>query len=161
MKLYFLFDWCSCVLSLFIFHQIYIGKLRGKTAVRRNADITKDLEPGSLVAVNHPDWVGSVPQIATVVKVPDNYAESLEVDITWLEHDRGSSKKAIWLRSFRQSHLQPTTIHIDNILLYNFELNPKGQTLRKTTRDELQRLYNDLKSGEWSYALQQSKRKRF
>ena len=140
------------------FLQIYIGNLRGKTAVRHNADITKDLKPGSLVAVNHPEWVGSVPQIGTVVRIPD--ADTPEVEIAWMEHER-SSKKATWLRSFRQSKRPHTTISLDNILLYNFELNQRGQTLRKTTREELQTIYGELKEGEWSYALQQSKRKRF
>ena len=128
--------------------------------MQHNADITKDLKLGSLVAVNHPDWVGSVPQIATVARIPNDLEETPEVEITWLEHDRGT-KKATWLRSFRRSKRPNATIHIDNILLYNFELNPKGQTLRKTTREELKTIYEELREGEWSYALQQSKRKRF
>jgi len=128
--------------------------------VQHNADITKDLKPGSLVAVNHPDWVGTVPQIATVVKIPDDLTETPEVEIAWMDHER-SSKKATWLRSFRESNLPHSTISLDNILLYNFELNQRGQTLRKTTREELQTIYAELKEGEWSYALQQSKRKRF
>ena len=99
--------------------------------MQHNADITKDLKLGSLVAVNHPEWVGSVPQIATVMRIPDDLAETSEVEITWLEHDRGA-KKATWLRSFRKSKRPNTMIHIDNILLYNFELTPKGQTLHKT-----------------------------
>ena len=128
--------------------------------MHHNADITKDLKLGSLVAVNHPEWVGSVPQIATVMRIPDDFAETPEVEIAWLEHDRGA-KKATWLRSFRKSKRPNTMIHIDNILLYNFELNPKGQTLRKTTREELKTIYEELREGEWSYALKQSKRKRF
>ncbi len=72
--------------------QIYIGNLTGKTAVRHNADITKDLHPGSLVAVNHPDWVGTVPQIARVLHT--NLAENPDVKISWLEHKK-SSKTAI------------------------------------------------------------------
>ena len=128
--------------------------------MQHNADITKDLKLGSLVAVNHPDWVGSVPQIATVARIPNDLEETPEVEITWLEHDR-DTKKATWLRSFRRSKRPNATIHIDNILLYNFELNPKGQTLRKTTREELKTIYEELREGEWSYALQQSKRKRF
>ena len=39
----------------------------------------------------------------------------------------------------------PTTIHMQNTLLYNFELNPKAHTLKKTTREELKRQYNELK----------------
>ena len=128
--------------------------------MQHNADITKDLKPGSLVAVNHPDWVGTVPQIATVVKIPDDRTETPEVDITWIDHER-SSKIATWLRSFRESKLPHSTISLDNILLYNFELNQRGQTLRKTTREESQTIYGELKKGEWSYTLQQSKRKRF
>ncbi len=154
---------CGCCVSIkhdsFIpFLQIYIGNLRGKTAVRHNADMDKDLKCGSLVAVNHREWVESVPQIARVVEVKDSVSN---VKVAWLEHDAGSSKKATWLRSFRQSKLPQTTIHTDNILLYNFELNPRGQTLRKTTREELSLLYDELRDGEWSYALQHSKRKRF
>ena len=126
--------------------------------MQHNADITKDLKLGSLVAVNHPDWVGSVPQIATVTRIPNDLEETPEVEITWLEHDRGT-KKATWLCSFRRSKRPNATIHIDNIILYNFELNPKGQTLRKTTREELKTIYEELREGEWSFALQQSKRK--
>ena len=83
------------------------------TAVQHNADLTKDLKPGSLVAVNHPDWVGTVPQIATVVKIPDDLTETPEVDIAWMDHER-SSKKATWLQSFRESKLPYSTISLDN-----------------------------------------------
>ncbi len=140
--------------------QIYIGNLRGKTAIRHNADITKDLHPGSLVAVNHPDWVGTVPQIARVVGLPSDLNEKQDVEISWLEHKR-SCKTAIWLRGFEPSKRPNTTVHLDNILLYNFELNTHAQTLKKPTRDKLRTLYDELREGEWSYALQQSKRKRF
>ena len=45
--------------------------------------------------------------------------------------------------------------------LYNFQLNQKGQTLKKATKDELEKLYSELKEGEWCYALQSLKRKCF
>ena len=38
---------------------------------------------------------------------------------------------------------------IDIVLLYNFELTPKGQTLRKTRR-ELKTIFEELREGEWS-----------
>ena len=82
--------------------------------MQHNADIIKDLKPENLVAVNHPDWVGTVPQIATVVKIPDDRTETPEVDIAWMDHER-SSKKATWLRSFRESKLPHSTISLDNI----------------------------------------------
>ena len=55
--------------------------------MQHKADITKDLKLGSLVAVNHPEWVGSVPQIGTVVRIPDR-AETPEIDIVWMKHYR-------------------------------------------------------------------------
>ena len=55
--------------------------------MQHKADITKDLKLGSLVAVNHPEWVGSVSQIGTVVRIPDR-AETPEIDIVWMKHDR-------------------------------------------------------------------------
>ena len=83
--------WCFlCVIILLLFTsfpQIYIGNLREKTVVQHKADITKDLKLGSLVAVNHPEWVGSVPQIGTVVRIPD-CAETPEIDIVWMKHYR-------------------------------------------------------------------------
>ena len=70
--------------------------------MQHNTDITKNLKLGSLVAVIHPKWVGSVPQIATVTRIPDDLAETPEVEILWFEHN-GGTKKATWLRIFRQS----------------------------------------------------------
>ncbi len=66
---------------------------------RHNTDITKDLHPESLVAVNHPDWVGTVPQISRVLHT--NLAENPDVEISWLEHKK-SSKTAIWLPGFER-----------------------------------------------------------
>ena len=62
--------------------------------MQHNADMPKDLNPGRLVAVNHPEWVGSVPQIGTVVRIPDHLADTREVEIVWMEHERS----ATWLR---------------------------------------------------------------
>jgi len=64
--------------------------------VQHNTDISKDLKPWSLVAVHHLEWVGSVPQIVTLVM---NLTETPEVEIAWLEHER-SLKKVTWLQSF-------------------------------------------------------------
>ena len=55
--------------------QIYIGNLRGTTAIRHNCDVEKDLEVGSLVALNHPERVGTVPQIGRVIRL-SNFAEN-------------------------------------------------------------------------------------
>ena len=137
-----------------LFFQIYLGNLRGKTAIRRNCDIEKDLEIGSLVAVNHPQWVGTVPQIGKVTKLPQS--EGI-IEMSWLDCKR--SKKPLLERTLISSTHPPTTIHIQNILLYNFELNPKAHTLKKTTREELKRQYDELKNNEWSDAVVKRKRK--
>lgn len=67
-----------------------------ETAVQHNTDISKDLKPWSLVAVNHLEWVGSVPQIVTVVMI---LTETPEVEVAWMEHER-SLKMVTWLLSF-------------------------------------------------------------
>jgi len=114
----------------------------GKTAVQHNTDISIDLKPWRLVAVNHLEWVGSVPQIVTIVMI---LTETPEVEVAWMEHER-SFKKVTWLPSFWQSQLPRTTTILDNILLlYNFRLNPRGQTLH-----EKKTIYSELREGEWN-----------
>lgn len=137
----------------FIF-QIYLGNLRGKTAIRHNCNIEKDLEIGSLIAVNHPQWAGTVPQIGKVTKLPRSEGV---IEMSWLECKR--SKKPLLERTLIPSTYPPTTIHIDDVLLYNFELNAKAHTLKKTTREELKRQYDELKNNEWSDVVVKRKRK--
>ena len=80
----------------------------------------------------------------------------------WNSWSRDSMVRAQW--GYKEgdmvTHLSTvkanTTIHIDNVLLYNFELDLKGQTLRKTTWEELKTINEELREGEWSYALKQS-----
>lgn len=113
------------------------------------------------MAVNHPDWVGTVPQVAKVIKLPTDLTEESDVEIAWLDQER-ASKKPIWKRGFNfPSKFANTTVNVNEILLYDFELNPRGKTLRKRTREELEQIYDELREGQWRTALQNSKRKRF
>ena len=139
------------------FLQIYFGNLRGKTAIRHNCNVEKDLEVGSLVALNHPEWVGTVPQIAKVTRLP-NFEDSKLVEISWLDGKR--EKKPLLERTLVPSKYAPTTVHVDNIILYNFELNQKARTLKKVTREELKRQYDELKNGEWKDAILHPKKRK-
>lgn len=113
------------------------------------------------MAVNHPDWVGTVPQVAKVIKLPTNLTEESDIEIAWLDQER-APKKPIWKRGFNfPSKFANTTVSVNEILLYDFELNPRGKTLRKRTREELEQIYDELREGQWRTALQNSKRKRF
>ena len=113
------------------------------------------------MAVNHPDWVGTVPQVAKVIKLPTELTEDSNVDIALLDLER-TPKKPIWKQGFNfPSKFANTTANIKEILLYDSELNPRGKTLRKRTREELEQIYNELREGQWKTALQNSKRKRF
>ena len=49
------------------------------------------------MAVNHPDWVGTVPQVAKVIKLPTELTEDSDVDIAWLDQER-APKKLMWKR---------------------------------------------------------------
>ena len=77
------------------------------------------MEIGSLVALNHPDWVGTIPQTAKVTRLP-NSKESKVIEVP------GKRDK----RPLMERTLQPS-IHLDNILLYNFELNKRAKALKK------------------------------
>lgn len=121
--------------------QIYIGPLRGKTAILRNRDITKDLAVGNLVAVNHPQRTGVVPQIAVVESIPEKPTLDSLVTISWYKQNK-DGHKPMWLRGFTPS-TEMDTIKMSGILLYDFELNKKCKSLKKSTRDELQKLYNN------------------
>ena len=112
------------------------------------------MEVGSLVAVNHPQWVGTVPQIGRVTKLPQ---ADETIEMSWLECKR--SKKPLLERTLIPSTHPQTTVHIHDILLYNFELNPKAHTLKKVTREELKRRYDELKSNEWSDVVVKRRRK--
>ena len=81
------------MLSICKFYCRYNGNLRGRTAIRHNCDVEKDLEVGSLVALNHPRHVGTVPQIAKVTELP-NFTESKIIGIEWL--DTKSSSDLGW-----------------------------------------------------------------
>ena len=115
----------------------------------------KDLEIGSLVAVNHPQWVGTVPQIGKVTKLP-KAGEGI-FEMPWLESKRSS--KSLLQRTLVPSKAPPTCMHVNNVLLYNFQLNKQAQTLRKTTREELKRQYDELKNGEWCNDVMKRKKK--
>ena len=131
--------------------QIYIGNLRGKTAIRHNTDIEKELKAGSIVAVNHPQWIGEVPQIAVVESVLTQ-SSTLTITISWMDQERAPHKPR-WLRTWHKSSKFPqTTIDVSNVLLYDIILTNKG-ALKKVTREYLQKEYIDLQEGEWKDIL--------
>ena len=53
------------------------------------------------MAVNHPQLVGSVPQIATIVKIPDDLTETPEVEIAWIVHEREIPKRKHGFEAFK------------------------------------------------------------
>ncbi len=110
--------------------------------MKHNCDIAKDLGERDLVAVNSTDWpwVNAVPPIGRVLSVVPARDKAT---VAWLDLER-ASKKPIWKRGLKKSKRPPSCIDIADIVLYQFELNPKGQTLRKATREELQRIFSSL-----------------
>ena len=106
--------------------QIYIGSLRGKTAIVHNREIGKELKSGSIVAVNHPSWVGTIPQIAQVVSVPSEPSLDTQVEIQWFEEERAPHKPRR-RRCYTQSTKYANSyVTLRNILLYDIELNRTG-----------------------------------
>ena len=67
--------------------------------------------------------------------------------MSWLECK--CSSKSLMQRTLIPSKAPSTTIHINKVLLYNFELNKQAQTLWKTTREELKKQYDELNNSEW------------
>lgn len=105
--------------------------------------------------------MGTVPQIARVTSVPKGATYDSEVTISWFDQER-CSHKPIWLRGFTpSSKFDDDVIAISDILLYDITFNAKAKTLKKSTREELQRMYSDLKENEWKAAMRKSRRKRF
>ena len=51
--------------------------------------------------------------------------------------------KSIWMRGCTPSGVTDT-IKMSDILLYDFQLNTKCKTLKKSTREQLQKLYNEI-----------------
>ena len=92
-------------------------------------DIAKKLAVGNLVAVNHPEWAGAVPQIAMVNFVPENATLDSEVAISWMEQKK-PPHKSISMQGFTPSGIADS-IKMSGILLYDCQLNPKGKTLKK------------------------------
>ena len=108
------------------------------------------------MALNHPDWVGTIPQIAQVTRL-SNFEVSKVIEVAWL--DGKQDKRPLMARSMQPSKHTPTTVHLDNILLYNFELNERAKTLKKATREELKRQYATLRDSDWKHVIQAKKRK--
>ena len=125
--------------------QIYIGGLRGKTAIAHNRNIGKELKSGSIVAVNHPSWVGTIPQIAQVVSVSYEPSLDTKVEIKWFEEERAPHKPRRQQRYTQSTKYANSYVTLRNILLYDIELNRTG----KGTWNELKKLYSDLKDGDW------------
>ena len=143
---------------LFLFCQIYIGNLRGQTAIRHNTDVEKELKAGSIIAVNHPQWIGEVPQIAIVESVI-TLSSTLTITISWMDQERAPHKPR-WLRTWHKSSKFPqTTINVSNILLYDITLTNKG-ALKKVTREYLQKEYIALQDTEWKDVLPNKPRKK-
>ena len=109
-----------------------------------NRDIVKELEEGSIVAVNHPDKPGIIPQLATVIKLPKEKNLEGEVKIHWLDMKPGQ-KVARWFRFYQPSKKRDCTsfIQYKNILLYDIALTKNG-ALRKESRDYLKEEYKLL-----------------
>ena len=128
--------------------QIYIGSLRGKTAIVHNREIGKELKSGSIVAVNHPSWVGTIPQIAQVVSVPYEPSLDTQVEIQWFDEERAPHKPRRRRRYMQSTKYGNSYITLRNILLYDIELNRTG-TLKKVTWNELEKIYSELKEGDW------------
>lgn len=104
------------------------------------------------MALNHPDWIGTVPQIAQVIVIPPEFPTSNELEVVWME-TRRTPNTTRWKRSYylpAQRRQTTTTAHVNEILLYNFVLNAKRQTLKKVTSDELKRLYAELAEQQWN-----------
>ena len=109
-----------------------------------NRDVVKELEEGSIVAINHPDKHGIMPQLATVIKLPKEKNLEGEVKIHWLEMKAGQ-KTARWFHFFQPSYKKNNTavIQYKNILLYDIELTKKG-ALKKESREYLKEQYKML-----------------
>lgn len=84
--------------------------------------------------------MGTVPQVGKVTELPKS-GDGL-IEMVWLHYKR--SKKPLMERTLIPSTCPAMMIHINNVLLYNFELNKQAQTLKKTTREELKRQYDEL-----------------
>lgn len=109
-----------------------------------NRDVVKELEEGSIVAIDHPDKPGIMPQLATVLKLPREKSLEAEVKIHWLEVKPGQ-KTARWFRYFQPSHKKDSIsfIQYKNILLYDIVLTKKG-ALKKESREYLKEQYKLL-----------------
>lgn len=109
-----------------------------------NRDVVKELEEGSIIAVNHPDKSGIMPQLATVIKLPTEKNLEGVVKIHWLEVKPGQ-KTARWFRFFEPSHKKDSMsfIQYKNILLYDIVLTKNG-ALRKESREYLKEQYKLL-----------------
>ena len=114
------------VYSIICTAQIYIGPRRGATAIVHNRDVCKELKTGSNVAVNHPDMVGTIPQIARVENIPSDISMNSVINIQWYDQER-APKKSKWRRGFCLSS-RYSTISVSDILLYDFEFNSNKQT---------------------------------
>ena len=71
--------------------------------------IIKELEEGSIVAINHPDKSGIMPQLATAIKLPKEKNLKMEVKIHWLEVKAGQKQPLVSFTIF--NHLARKTMH--------------------------------------------------
>lgn len=135
----------NCYINKLCFHADIHRRPKGKSRYRsQQGHIGKELKTGSTVAVNHPSWVGTIPQIAQVVSVPYEPFLDTKVEIKWFDEERAPHKPRRRQRYTQSTKYANSYVTLRNILLYDIELNRSG----KGTRNELEKLYSDLKDGD-------------
>ena len=82
-----------------------------------------------------------------LVRVPSHLTPISKVTISWMDFRRAWHVSK-WKWKLKPSRYGDTRIEVQNILLYDFELN-RMNTLKKATREELKKLYAELQSSEW------------
>ena len=114
-----------------------------------NRDIVKELMPGSVIALNHHQWRGTVPQLAKVTSIPPNPTDQSQFPILWLEPE-SAPHKSRWCRFYSESKKKSanSSAYFSEVLLYDIELTKNG-ALKKQTREYLQAEYIALQEGEW------------
>lgn len=113
--------------------QIYIGTSRN--SVHLNQDITKELRPGMLVAVQE----GSFPKIGRVVSILANPSLESSVIVKWLSQERAPHKPK-WLRYFKETN-EEGAITVSTIVIYDFDLTRMG-AMKKKSREYLLHLFS-------------------
>ena len=92
----------------------------------------KELKIGSNVAISSDE---SFPIIACVVSLPPSLSLKSNIEVQLYQQERAPTKT----KSRRGFYLINTftQVIVSDIILYDFELNPKNKTLKKATLNEL------------------------